>query len=173
MVDNGIRKQCCGGILETAKVWRLLCFISSARQKKHRCKLSNQSECQEDILSSWADQKPLRSSCFSWTARGAGAEALCLSGRWPQASEEGAARPPPRPPTPGTGAAEARVTGGTGASRGASAPPAATSPGGAARVGLSPARLRTITTRHQSYRQAALAQGHRGRQSQGKVCRVW
>ena len=121
-------------------------------------------------MRSRADPKLLRSSCFSLTVRGVGAGALCPSERWPQELEEAVDSPHLLLPTQGTGA-EHRATGVTGACRGASAPPAATSPGGAARVGLR-ARLRqaTITTRHQLYRQAALAQGRRGRQIQGKVC---
>ena len=69
------------------------------------------------------------SSCFSWTARAAGAAALSPSERWrPGWAEEAAASRPRARHTPPPVEA-------TGASRGPSAPPAGTSRGEAARVG--------------------------------------
>ena len=72
------------------------------------------------------------SSCFSWTARAAGAAARSPSERWrPELAEEAAASRPPARPTP-------RVEADTGESRDPSAPPAGTSLGEAARVGTQP-----------------------------------
>ena len=102
-----------------------------------------------DVSVSTGEDRPpnvVVSSCFSWTARAAGAAAPSLSERWPRelAEEEAASRPRPRP-TP-------RVEADTGESRDPSAPPAGTSRGEAARVGTRPRSVWAVRGRGREVR---------------------